>query len=257
MSDLENKVQEILTRFQDFRGCVELASFRDFILFNSNSDTPDNIMGMLGMGQKSDITLGYDEYRDIFFSRVVSGPQDSNSLIIYTKTPPELKDSLPEYLDKFQVEIKDPFLDKYFTKKEKELYFMRKKHLYFVAAADCHNLVKFQREEKIPQVVVENYFSKLLGLVAGFNQAKSVFMLPGTPNVIFNFNFSLFSQLEKNAGTKYLIDCFLDGENILAGKTFIEINNDFEVKYLEKVDSVDFKNQYTMIVPIKSFAVPK
>ncbi|MHA1732387.1 MAG: hypothetical protein ACTSU5_10600 [Promethearchaeota archaeon] len=255
MSELQKIVQSVVDRFADFRGCIELENFTDFLLFNSSSEAPDNIMGMLGMGQKQDIILTYDQYRDIFFSRVVSGPQDSNSLVVYVRRPAEL-DDVDELLDKFRIEVKDPFLDRFFTKKERELYFARKKHIFFVAASDYNTLLNFSNAGVKPEIRVENYFPRVLGLVAGFGQAKSVFILKGDPTIAFNFNFSLFSQVEHKNGSKFLIDCHADADGNLEGKTFIEVTEDFEVKFLEKVDVVDFKHQYTMIVPIKSFDVP-
>lgn len=252
--NLKELITTVEDHLKDFRGCVEVENFRDFLLFNSNSDAPDNIMGMLGMGHKSQIVIAWDPFREIFFSRVVSGPMDGNSIILYTRCPPEIKDDMAQYLDTYQIELDDPFMDQFFTRKEREMFFTRKKTIVFVTASDWKTIENC-RANATAQIQIENVYGNVLSLVAGFSQARTVFLLSGPDhNLAFNFNFSLLQQVAED--NTFLVDCYLDQDKTLDGIKFVQVNKDFEVTYLADVDTIDYKCQYTMVMPIKGFDVP-
>ncbi len=254
--NLQQSVASVVAKLKDFAGYLEIDNFMDFVYFNMSSDGgPEGVMGMLGMGASKEMTLNYDPERKMFYSRVMSGPQDANAITVYTRDNPIAK-KIGELAEKFHFDSKDKILDSVFPGKMLEALKSQKNHVTFVESSDV-SLLNESRIQKV-NLRVETIYHNILSYVSGFSQAKSIFVLEGAgsePDVLFSFNFSMFPVGEQQVN--YQVEVFLDPAHLTRGKRFIRVDTEtFKVSYLENVDEIRMNFQYTLILHVKSFKKP-
>jgi len=254
--NLQQAVTSILTRLKDFAGYIEISNFVDFVYFNMSSDGgPEGVMGMLGMGASKEMSLNFDPERKIFFSRVLSGPQDANAITVFTRDNP-IANKIGELSEKFHVDCKDKILDTVFPAKLHEALKSQKNHVTFVQSSDA-TLLNDPKPQKI-SLRVETLYHNILSYISGFSQAKSIFSVEGSgsePDILFSFNFSIFPQAEQQVN--YQLEVFLDPAHLTRGKRFIRVDTEtFKVDYLENVDEIRMNYQYTLILHVKAFKKP-
>ncbi len=254
--NLQQAVTSVLAKLKDFAGYIEIGNFMDFVYFNMSSDGgPEGVMGMLGMGASKEMTINYDPERKIFYSRVLSGPQDANAITVFTRDNP-IASKIGELVEKFHFDSKDKMLDTIFSAKLREALKSQKNHVTFVESSDT-TLLNDPKATKI-NLRVETIYHNILSYISGFSQAKSIFVLDGTgsePDLLFSFNFSMLPQAEQQVN--YQLEVFLDSAHQTRGKRFILVDTEtFKVSYIENVDEIRMNYQYTLILHVKSFKKP-
>ncbi len=254
--NLQQAVTTVLAKLKDFAGYIEISNFIDFVYFNMSSDGgPEGVMGMLGMGASKEMTLNYDPERKMFYSRVMSGPQDANAITVFTRDNP-IANKIGDLSEKFHFDSKDKILDTIFQTKLHEALKSQKNHVTFVESSDV-SLLNELKPQKI-NLRVETIYHNILSYISGFSQAKSIFVVEGAgsePDILFSFNFSMFPQADQQVN--YLVEAFLDPGHLTRGKRFIRVDTEtFKVNYLENVDEIRMNFQYTLILHVKSFKKP-
>ncbi len=254
--NLQQAVTSVLAKLKDFAGYIEISNFMDFVYFNMSSDGgPEGVMGMLGMGASKEMTINYDPERKMFYSRVMSGPQDANAITVFTRDNP-IADKISELAEKFHFDSKDKILETLFPAKLREALKSQKNHVTFVESSDV-SLLNELKPQKI-NLRVETVYHNILSYISGFSQAKSIFVVEGAgsePDVLFSFNFSMFPQADQQVN--YLLEVYLDPAHLTRGKRFIRVDTEtFKVSYLENVDEIRMNFQYTLILHVKSFKKP-
>ena len=133
---LQATVDMVLSQLGDFVGYVEISNFEDFFLFSMGSEGgPEGVMSMLGVGGSKDIILNYDPVANMYYSRVMSGPQDSNSIMVYTRDNP-IADQWEDLTKKFHVETKDKILENIFSPNLREALTSQKTAVLFLQSSD-------------------------------------------------------------------------------------------------------------------------
>ncbi len=254
--NLQQAVTLVLAKLKDFAGYIEIGNFMDFIYFNMSSDGgPEGVMGMLGMGSSKEMSVNYDPERKIFYSRVMSGPQDANAITVFTHDNPIAK-KIGELTGKFHFDSKDKTLDSIFPAKLLEALKSQKNHVTFIESSDV-SLLNETKVQKI-NLRVETVYHNILSYISGFSQAKSIFVIEGAgsePDILFSFNFSMFPAGDQQVN--YQVEIYLDPDHLTRGMRFIRVDTEtFKVSYLENVDEIRMNYQYTLILHVKSFKKP-
>jgi hypothetical protein len=254
--DLQETVNTIMAQLADFAGYIEIEKFEDFFFFSMGSEGgPEGVASMLGMGGSKEMVLNYDPILGIYYSRVMSGPQDSNSITVFTRDNP-IADQWEDLSKKFHIPTKDKSLETVFPQKIRDVLSSQKASILFVQSSDVSALNDSQRAQ--PTIKIETIYHTLLSLVAGYNQVKSVFVLEGAdgaPDVLFNFNFSMFPVPEQQNNIQ--IEAYVDPDHLTAGKKFISVDTEsYEVQFLDEIDDIRHNMQYTLVLHIKSFNKP-
>src|SRR5271157_1409849 len=254
--DLQETVTTIIAQLEGFSGYIEIEHFEDFFFFSMGSEGgPEGVASMLGMGGSKEMVLTYDPVLGIYYSRVMSGPQDSNSITVYTRDNP-IADQWEDLAKKFHVQTKDKSLETLMPAKLREVLSSQKTAILFLQASDVSSMNETTKTP--PSIKIETIYHTLLSLIAGYNQAKSVFVLDGqadAPDVLFNFNFSMFPTAEQQNNIQ--VEAFLDAEHQTQGKRFISVDTEsYEVQFLDEVEDIRHNVQYTLILHIKSFNKP-
>ena len=85
--ELNQKVDFIEKKFENFTNFIELPDFRSFLLFTLTSQVPMNVLAQMGLGgNKEVISLPYNPILKIYYQKI--NLLSVGSLIIYVKSDP-------------------------------------------------------------------------------------------------------------------------------------------------------------------------
>ncbi|MHA1372109.1 MAG: hypothetical protein ACTSWN_00455 [Promethearchaeota archaeon] len=252
MTDLR-KIREIaLADLKDFKGAIEIADFERFLLLNfaSHSTGPAGIMSILGIGERSGVTISYDPMRELYFYKILGGNQEMNQIYIYCKHEPVINSFF----------TKDPvgILKKYIPMKELELLGIgtKKKKMIQIRATDFMLLNNIKNGKKI-KLEIDLVYIDLQSFIIGYEEKSRIFLVERDDyNLAFNVNFSPLLKIEDS--NLMTIDLYFDKDKELSGHKYVSIDKDSKIKFTDEVDEKNIQQAiYCLVVPVKSFELPE
>jgi len=252
-----HKIQELkqksLELLKNFKGALEIADFKKFLLVNFSSHTsgPAGMLSMLGMGESTALTLSYDPMRKLYFHKILGANQDLSQLFLYTKREPIMK----EFFSKDPVSILKDFL----TPKELELLGIgaKRKKMVHVAASEFQMLESMRgTQQKTIQLDVDMVYDNLESFIAGYDARSRVFLIKGTGgDLLFDVNFTPLAK--KDDVNLVTFDVYLDESKEIGKHAYIMMDQDSKIKFIDEVKDTNVQNMlYCLVVPVASFNVP-
>jgi len=86
--NLEKKIEYIRNAFKNFKNYIELEDFKNYLFFTLNAPTAIIITPTLNFGKSPNVTLGYDPFRKIYFTKLQTNLFVSSDIIIYYASEP-------------------------------------------------------------------------------------------------------------------------------------------------------------------------
>lgn len=249
--EIQEKIDLILNKFENFTNFIELDSLRSFLLFTLNGTVPSNILAQMGLGGGKDtISLPFNPLAKIYYQKV--SLMTSNSLVVYVKSE--------AITEKFIIEKDDPLIKKYLNENEKSLAFRGKEKFILPKITDCSTI---NGKNSLLKIKIDDLFYSLESFLA-VTEPNILFVLDAQedsePDIIVAFN--MMPEIPAAFGDQnYLkIDAFLDYEHNTRGITYIKRKEDYEIEYLEEIKDIShseiFKSKFALILHMKSFNAP-
>lgn len=246
--DLNKDYEFANEKFKNFNGFLSIDDFRTFLLLAFSEDNEENIINRFLQGSNPNKNIFYDIQKKAYtFEMMV--PSEQNIVIYYNK-PLEIKSHTIKQTDK-------EFFDKYMSSFEQETLLNKNGSLQIVKYMNKTGEID-KKYEKIPKYEITKIFNDFLSLLFGIGKVKSLFVLDGAenePDIIFTFTISVSNLIKES----YIpINMYIDHDKITKNSYFMKINSEkFEYEGVEKVKEAThsdmFKNQYLLLVHIKSF----
>nr|MDO8116720.1 hypothetical protein [Candidatus Sigynarchaeota archaeon] len=161
-----NMVKELaLDVLKNYRGAMEVSDFKRFLLLNFSSGgmAGNNMLAMLGMGERTALSLSYDPLRKLYFHRALGGNQEISSIFVYNKCQP--------ITDQFITNDPSTLLKDFLSSTEIELLGVgtKKKKLVQVHATDFEQLESIQEPNgKAFKIGIDLVYANLESFVAGY-----------------------------------------------------------------------------------------
>ena len=248
--NLEKKIEYIRNAFKNFKNYIELEDFKNYLFFTLNAPTAIIITPTLNFGKSPNVTLGYDQFRKIYFTKLQTNLFVSSDIIIYYASEP--------LTDKLILKKDDKFFDDYLTANEKEIAFAgREKFLFIKKSIGIEN----DKEKSKIEFKIINYFNEMESFISS-TSLPFIFLLEGStnddPDLLFTFN--LRPSLNLSNKTIYYIDCFLDKEQKLRSINYIKQDENLELTFMQDFKDIGhselFKSTFDLLLKIKSFNIP-
>lgn len=252
MSDeLNNKVDLVKSKFEDFSNFIEVPDFRSFLLFTLTSQVPMNVLAQIGLGgNKEIINLPYNPILKIYYQKI--NLISAGSLIVYVKSDP--------ISEKFIIQKDDSIIKSFLNPDEMSLAFRGKEKFLLPMISDCSSC-DVDNNSKIT-IKIDDLFHSLESFLA-VAEPNLLFVIDGKngsdPDVLFTFN--MMPELPGRNDKKILkIDVFIDDKHSTREVTYIKREEDYKIDYLQEVKEIShaeiYKSSFSLIMHIKSLNKP-
>jgi len=249
--ELNQKVDLIKKKFENFSNFIELPDFRSFLLFTLTSQVPMNILAQMGLGGKKDvISLPYNPILKIYYQKI--NLLSVGSLIVYVKSDP--------ISEKFILEKDDSSIKSFLNPDEMSLAFRGKEKFLLPLVSDCSSC-DVDNKSKIT-IKIDDLFHSLESFL-GVAEPNLLFAIDGIndsePDVLFTFN--MMPEIPVRTDTKILkIDVYIDVKHNTRDITYIKREEDYKIDYLQEVKEIShaeiYKSSFSLILHIKSLNEP-
>ncbi|MBY8986226.1 MAG: hypothetical protein KGD65_14210 [Candidatus Lokiarchaeota archaeon] len=249
--ELNNQVDLVKNKFENFSNFIELPDFRSFLLFTLTSQVPMNVLAQMGLGgSKEIINLPYNPIMKIYYQKI--NLISAGSLIVYVKSDP--------ISEKFILEKDDPTIKSFLNPNEMSLAFRGKEKFLLPKISDCNNCY-VDNNSKIT-IKIDDLFHSLESFLA-VAEPNLLFVIDGNsdsdPDILFTFN--MMPEIPGRTDKKILkIDVFIDSKHITREVTYIKREEDYKIEYLKEVKEVShaeiYKSSFSLIVHVKSLNEP-
>ena len=249
--ELNNQVDLVKNKFENFSNFIELPDFRSFLLFTLTSQVPMNVLAQMGLGgSKEIINLPYNPIMKIYYQKI--NLISAGSLIVYVKSDP--------ISEKFILEKDDPTIKSFLNPNEMSLAFRGKEKFLLPKISDCNNCY-VDNNSKIT-IKIDDLFHSLESFLA-VAEPNLLFVIDGNsdsdPDILFTFN--MMPEMPGRTDKKILkIDVFIDSKHITREVTYIKREEDYKIEYLKEVKEVShaeiYKSSFSLIVHVKSLNEP-
>ncbi|MEX2684121.1 MAG: hypothetical protein Q6373_021305 [Candidatus Sigynarchaeota archaeon] len=254
IAELKDKALHIL---KDFRGALQIADFKKFLLvnFSSHSAGPAGLLSMFGMGESTGLTLSYDPARKLYFHKVLGATPELSQLFLYSKRQPIMAEKGKDFFTKDPVSVLKDFL----SPKEIELLGIgtKRKKLVHVQASEFQLLESMHGSDgKTLQLGIDTVYHNLESFIAGYEPRSRVFYLKGDDaDLLFDVN---FTPLTKKDGVNLVtFDVYIDDTGEIGKHAYIAMDQDSKIKFVDEIKDTNVQNiLYCLVVPVASFAVP-
>ncbi|MCK4286125.1 MAG: hypothetical protein KAX18_07970 [Candidatus Lokiarchaeota archaeon] len=249
--ELNNQVDLVKNKFENFSNFIELPDFRSFLLFTLTSQVPMNVLAQMGLGgSKEIINLPYNPIMKIYYQKI--NLISAGSLIVYVKNNP--------ISEKFILEKDDSTIKSFLNPNEMSLAFRGKEKFLLPKISDCNSSYA-DNNSKIT-IKIDDLFHSLESFLA-VAEPNLLFVIDGKndsdPDVLFTFN--MMPEMPWKSDKKILkIDVFIDNNHKTREVTYIRREEDYKIDYLEEVKEVShaeiYKSSFSLIMHIKSLNEP-
>ncbi len=249
--ELNQKVNLIKKKFENFTNFIELPDFRSFLLFTLTSQVPMNILAQMGLGgNKEVISLPYNPLLKIYYQKI--NLLSVGSLIVYVKSDP--------ISEKFILEKDDPKIKSFLNPDEMSLAFRGKEKFLLPLVSDCSSCDVDNNSKII--IKVDDLFHSLESFL-GVAEPNLLFVIAGEndsePDVLFTFN--MMPAMPNRKDKKILkIDVYIDGKHNTRDVTYIKREEDYKIDFLKEVKAVShaeiYKSAFSLIIHVKSLNEP-
>jgi len=249
--ELNQKVELVKKKFENFTNFIELPDFRSFLLFTLTSQVPMNVLAQMGLGgNKEVINLPYNPILKIYYQKI--NLLSVGALIVYVKSEP--------LSDKFVLEKDDSTIKNFLNPDEMSLAFRGKEKFLLPLVSDC-NSCDIDNNSKIT-IKIDDLFHSLESFL-GVAEPNLLFAIDGNsdsdPDIIFTFN--MMPEIPIRTDKKILkIDVFIDEKHNTRDVTYIKREEDFKINYLSEVKDIShaeiYKSAFSLIMHIKSLNEP-
>lgn len=235
-----------------FKGAIEVADFKRFLLLSfSSSGGPASMLSMLGMGERSSLSLSYDPLRRFYFHKILGGNQEMSTVLLYHARDPVMQD----FLSNEPASIMKPFM----SPAEMELLGVgtKKKKLVQVNASDFQLIEGMHTSNgKTLRLEIDMVFADLEGFVAGFDTRSRAFLVQGEQaDLLFDVNFTPLTR--KDDTNLITFDVYIDESKEIRNHAYIAMDQKAKLTFVDEIKDTNVQNiLYCLIVPVKSFAVP-
>jgi hypothetical protein len=249
--ELNQKVNLIKKKFENFTNFIELPDFRSFLLFTLTSQVPMNILAQMGLGgNKEVISLPYNPLLKIYYQKI--NLLSVGSLIVYVKSDP--------ISEKFILEKDAPTIKSFLNPDEMSLAFRGKEKFLLPLVSDCSSCDVDNNSKII--IKIDDLFHSLESFL-GVAEPNLLFVIAGEndsePDVLFTFN--MMPAIPSRKDKKILkIDVYIDGKHNTRDVTYIKREEDYKIDYLKEVKAVShaeiYKSAFSLILHVKSLNEP-
>jgi len=249
--ELNQNVDLIKKKFENFTNFIELPDFRSFLLFTLTSQASMNILAQMGLGgSKEVISLPYNPISKIYYQKI--NLLSVGSLIVYVKSDPISK--------KFILDKDDSSIKSFLNPDERSLAFRGKEKFLLPLVSDCSSSDVDNNSKII--IKVDDLFHSLESFL-GVAEPNLLFVIDGVndsePDLLFTFN--MMPEMPSRTDKKILkIDVFIDGKHNTRDVTYIKREKDYKIDYLKEVKEVShaeiYKSSFSLIIHVKSLNKP-
>jgi len=249
--ELNQKVDLIKKKFENFSNFIELPDFRSFLLFTLTSQASMNILAQMGLGgSKEVISLPYNPILKIYYQKI--NLLSVGSLIVYVKSDP--------ISEKFILDKDDSSIKSFLNPDEMSLAFRGKEKFLLPLVSDCSSCDVDNNSKII--IKVDDLFHSLESFL-GVAEPNLLFVIDGVndsePDLLFTFN--MMPEMPSRTDKKFLkIDVFIDEKHNTRDVTYIKRGKDYKIDYLQEVKEVShaeiYKSSFSLILHIKSLNEP-
>lgn len=249
----KEKYDYAVQKLKNFNNYIEIGDFRKFILLvlNLEGSGPEALLNQFGLGgSKGKLVLPYDPEKKMYYAKVMSGVSLNDQLIIYFKSKELHKDLVNKANSKFFESVLTPYECK---------NLLPAKFLMVIPKIVDYTKSAFTKENspKPTFAAVDSLFFTLKEFIVSQN-LKYIFLLEGdgdAPDLAFTINMS-FDPIHSSPNQIQYFDILVDEEKQLRGKTFVKMNEELEMNFLNEIKDSSaelFNSNFTIIIPIKSF----
>ncbi len=249
-----NAIKELaIGILKEYKGAMEVADFKRFLLLNfaSGGMGGNNMLAMLGMGERSALSISYDPLRKLYFHRILGGNQELSSIYVYNKHS--------IITEKFITDEPASLLKDYLSSTEVELLGVgtKKKRLVQVRATDFQQLESIQGSNgKELKVGIDLVYENLESFIAGYEPRSRIFLFSSSKgDLLFDVNFTPLPQ--KESSNLITFDVYLDQTREIAKHSYVSMEKDGTIKLVDDVKAAQLSStMYCLVVPVTSFNVP-
>jgi len=249
--ELNQKVNFVEKKFENFTNFIELPDFRSFLLFTLTSQVSMNVLAQMGLGgNKEVISIPYNPILKIYYQKI--NLLSVGSLIVYVKSDP--------ISEKFIIEKDDSTIKSFLNPDEMSLAFRGKEKFLLPLISDCTRC-NVDNKSKIT-IKIDDLFHSLESFI-GVAEPNLLFSIDGKndsePDVLFTFN--MMPEIPGRTDKKILkIDVYLDEKHNTKDVTYIRREEDYKLDYLNEVKAVShaeiYKSAFSLILHVKSLNEP-
>ncbi len=249
--ELNQKVDLVKSKFENFSNFIELPDFRSFLLFTLTSQVPMNVLAQIGLGgNKEVINLPYNPILKIYYQKI--NLISAGSLIIYVKSNP--------ISEKFLIKKDDSTIKSFLNPNEMSLAFRGKEKFLLPKISDCSSCY-VDNNSKIT-IKIDDLFHSLESFLA-VAEPNLLFVIDGKnesePDILFTFN--MMPEIPSIIDKKILkIDVYIDDKQSTREVTYIKREEDYKIDYLQEVKEIShaeiYKSAFSLILHIKSLNEP-
>ncbi len=250
----QEKYDFAISKLKAFKGYVEIAEFRKFLLLvlNMENSRPEAILSQIGMGgSKGKFIMPYDPEKQCYFEKMMAGISMNDQLTVYIK----IEEQTTKLVNKPNSDLFDAALSPFERKN-----LLPGKFLLITPKAIDFTQQSYTDEiqPKPSNAAIETLYPDLIEFIVAQN-LKYVFVIFGKenePDVAFTINMSFDPRM---ASTKQLqfFDVYVDDSKQLRDQTFIKITEDLEMTFLNEITDSSYSDMsnanFTIIIPVKSF----
>lgn len=248
--ELKDIVEQVKSRFKDFKSSIELANFKDFLLFTLNAPTKVVIGPSFNFGKQDSVTIAYDPFRKVYYTQMQTNLLETGKITVYFSSEP--------LNDEYILKKEDKFFEDIFTKNEKDTALSGLEKFLFIKKSP--GSIEDESNIKTADIIIDEYYNDLECFV--HSSGSPIFFIlegngPGDADLLFSFN--ILPSLGLSGKVSYSINCYLDKEQKTRDVKYLKQDEKLEITLMKELKDVGhselFSSTFVLLLKIKSFNI--